>query len=253
MQDQHPSLLPFAIYMGDNTLILGHRLSEWCGYGPVLEQDIAMTNLSLDLIGHARMYYQWAATLEGKGRTEDDIAYLRTEREYTCALLTEQPNGDFAHTIIRQFLFDTWHLSLLEAMASSPVSELSAIAEKAVKEVRYHYKWSSDWVLRLADGTDESRSRTLAALDDLWMYREELFLPAAFEMQLIQAEIIPNPENLRSKSNMLIKNIFDACGLDTPTDSPIQKGGKTGIHTEHLGHLLAELQYMQRAYPGMQW
>lgn len=253
MQDQHPALLPFAIYMADNTLILGHRLSEWCGYGPVLEQDIAMTNLSLDLIGHARMYFQWAAILEGKGRTEDDIAYLRTEREYTCALLTEQPNGDFAHTIIRQFLFDTWHLPLLEAMVDSPVSELSAIAEKAVKEVRYHYKWSSDWVLRLADGTDESRSRTLTALDDLWMYREELFLPAVFEMQLIQAGFIPDPENHRAKSNVLIKNIFDACALDIPANSPVQKGGKTGIHTEHLGHLLAELQFMQRAYPGLQW
>lgn len=253
MTTQTQSLFLFARSMGDNCLILGHRLGEWCGHGPVLEQDIAMTNISLDLIGQARLYYQYAAELEGMGRTEDDLAYLRTEREYTNVLLAEQPNGDFAHTVVRQFLFDAWHLPFLRTMSQSPDEGLRAIAEKAVKEVTYHLKWSRDWMLRLGDGTQESHRRMTEALDDLWMYRSELLEPAAFEKRLIDAGVLADPESYRSAWEETLTSTLREGTLDLPSDPVHQTGGKTGIHTEHLGHLLAELQYMQRAYPGLEW
>lgn len=243
----------FAVYMGDNCLILGHRLSEWCGHGPVLEQDIAMTNISLDLIGQSRLYYQYAAILEGKGRTEDDIAYLRTEREYTNVLLAEMPNGDFAHTVIRQFLFDAWHLPFLREMSHSTDTGLREIAEKAVKEATYHWKWSHEWVLRLGDGTAESHRRMEEALDDLWMYRYEMLMPAAFEQTLIEAGILPDYKLIEPAWQTSIREVLQEATLTTPSDEVRQSGGKRGIHTEHLGHLLSDLQYMQRAYPGQVW
>jgi ring-1,2-phenylacetyl-CoA epoxidase subunit PaaC len=239
--------------MGDNTLVLGHRLSEWCGHGPVLEQDIAMTNIALDFIGQARLYYQLAAELEGKGRTEDDIAYLRNEREYINVLLTELPNGDFAHTIFRQFLFDAWHVPFLKMLSESTEARLGGIAEKALKESTYHLKWSSEWVIRLGDGTAESQQRMLAAIEELWMYREELLLPADFEQELIEAGIIPAPDAIRQSWSNTIQHVMHEAGLPIPQSEVRQKGGKTGIHTEHLGHLLTELQYVQRTWPGQVW
>jgi ring-1,2-phenylacetyl-CoA epoxidase subunit PaaC len=250
---QTNALFSFAVYMGDNSLVLGHRLSEWCGHGPVLEQDIAMTNISLDLIGQARMYYQLAADLEARGRTEDDLAYLRVEREYTNVLLVEQPNGDFAQTVMRQFLYDAWHLPFLKALCDSPEQRLSEIAGKAVKEATYHLKWSREWVLRLGDGTEESHRRIHEALQDLWIYREELLLPADFEEVLIDAGILPAPTDIRPLWQHTIVQTLHEAGLEIPVSPVIQKGGKTGIHTEHLGHLLSELQYVQRAYPGQVW
>lgn len=247
------ALFRFALYMGDNSLILGHRLSEWCGHGPILEQDIAMTNISLDLIGHARLYYQFAADLEGKGRTEDDLAYLRHEREYTNVLLAELPNGDFAHTVFRQFLYDAWHLPFLKGLSESPEVGLRGIAEKAVKEASYHLKWSSEWVLRLGDGTAESHQRMLQAIDDLWMYREELLLPADHEQQLIQSGIIPSPDDIRAEWSATITQVLQEAGLPIPEHAVRQQGGKKGVHTEHLGHLLTELQYVQRTWPGQVW
>lgn len=252
-QPASPSLFQFALYMADNCLVLGHRLGEWCGHGPVLEQDIAMTNISLDLIGQARLYYQYAAELEGKGRTEDDLAYLRSEREYTNALLVELPNGDFAHTIARQFLFDAWHLPFLKTLLSSPDAGLADIAGKAVKEVTYHLKWSREWVLRLGDGTDESHRRMQAALDEAWMYRLELLMPAPFEQRLIDAGVLVGPEEIRDQWEQTIADTLREATLTTPDDPAVQTGGKTGVHTEHLGHMLADLQYMQRAYPGLEW
>lgn len=246
-------LFQFAVYMGDNSLVLGHRLSEWCGHGPVLEQDIAMTNIALDFIGQARLYYQLAADLEGKGRTEDDLAYLRVEREYTNVLLVEQPNGDFAHTVVRQFLYDAWHHAFLTALCKSTDDRLRAIAGKAVKEATYHLRWSSEWVLRLGDGTEESHRRTQEALQDLWIYREELLLPADFEMPLIDEGILPAPDSLRPVWQQTITGTLREAGLEVPVSPVVQQGGKTGIHTEHLGHLLSDLQYVQRAYPGQVW
>lgn len=243
----------FARHMGDNGLILGHRLSEWCGHGPVLEQDIAMTNIALDLIGQARLYYQLAAEMHPSDLTEDDIAYLRPERAYSNVLLVEQPNGDFAHTVLRQFLFDAWHLPFLHRLCDSPESGLGEIAAKAVKEVSYHYRWSREWVIRLGDGTEESHRRMTQALDDLWIYREELLLPSDWEQTLIRSEIIPDPDVLRPEWQHAIHATLSEAGLPIPQTPVIQQGGKNGIHTEHLGHLLAELQYMQRAYPGQVW
>ena len=253
MPPQTQSLFQFARYMGDNCLVLGHRLSEWCGHGPVLEQDIAMANIALDLIGQSRLYYQYAAQLEGQGRTEDDMAYLRTEREYTNALLVELPNGDFAHTIVRQFLFDAWHLPFLRAMTQSPDQGLRDIAEKAVKEVTYHLKWSRDWMLRLGDGTAESHRLMIEALEELWMYRSEFLDPAPFEQRLIDAGVLPDPEALRPDWEATLAATLEEASLAAPSDPVHQRGGKSGVHTEHLGHLLSELQFMQRAYPGQEW
>jgi ring-1,2-phenylacetyl-CoA epoxidase subunit PaaC len=246
-------LFDFAVHMGDNSLVLGHRLSEWCGHGPVLEQDIAMTNIALDLIGQARMYYQLAADVEGRGRTEDDLAYLRVEREYTNVLLVELPNGDFGHTVMRQFLYDAWHYPFLQALCDSPESRLADIAGKAVKEASYHLKWSREWVLRLGDGTAESHQRLAGALEDLWMYREELLLPSPAETALVAEGLIPDPERIRPVWLQTIADTLSEAGLEEPQSPVRQQGGKTGIHTEHLGHLISELQYVQRAYPGQVW
>lgn len=253
MTSPHGPLFDFAVHMGDNSLVLGHRLSEWCGHGPVLEQDIAMTNIALDLIGQARLYFQLAADLENQGRSEDDIAYLRVEREYTNVLLVELPNGDFAHTVMRQFLYDAWHLPFLQALAGSPESRLADIAGKAVKEAAYHLKWSREWVLRLGDGTAESHRRITEALQDLWMYREEFFLPGPAEQALITAGTLPDPERMRTIWQQILSDTLAEAGLEEPQSPVRQQGGKRGIHTEHLGHLLSELQYVQRAYPGQVW
>lgn len=236
------------LHLADNALILGQRNAEWCGHGPVLEQDIAITNISLDLIGQARNFYQYAAELMGNGNTEDSLAYLRTEREYKNCLLVEQPNGDWAQTMLRQFLFSAYQSLLYSTLENHPDQQLAAIAAKSKKEVTYHLRWSSEWVIRLGDGTGESKQRMLAAIDALWPYTGELFLPAAYELEAgIQVSSFEQAwmEN--------IKSVFDEAGLTIPVNTFMQKGGKQGIHTEHLGYILTELQYMQRAYPDSQW
>lgn len=244
------ALINYCLHLADNALILAHRNSEWCGHGPILEQDIALTNISLDLIGQARNFYQYAATLKNDGSTEDSLAHLRAEREFKNCLLVEQPNGDWAQTILRQFLFSSYQYLLYQQLQDSKNEQLSAIAAKALKEVAYHLRWSSEWVIRLGDGTEESHQRMLYAIDELWTYTGELFEPVSYETN---CEFAVTVADLREAWNKKVKEIFDEATLIVPGKSFTQTGGKTGTHTEYLGFILAELQYMQRTYPGCEW
>lgn len=246
-------LFDYCLQLADTSFLLGHRLSEWCGHGPVLEQDLAMTNIALDLIGETRNLYQYAGELEGKGRSEDELAYLREAVEYRNPLLVEQPNGDFADTVMRQFLFDTYHFYLLQALQSCPDPQLAAIAAKSFKEVSYHIKWSSEWVIRLGDGTEESRRRIDKALDHLWTYSGELFSMTDTEKALFEKGYIPDYSLLKSSWQQHVNKVFEEATLEVPQEVWMQKGGKEGIHTEQLGFVLAELQYLQRTYPGLEW
>jgi ring-1,2-phenylacetyl-CoA epoxidase subunit PaaC len=247
-------LFHYVLQLADTSLILGHRLSEWCGHGPILEQDLAMANIALDLLGETRSLYQYAAELEGKGRTEDDLAYLRAAVEYRNPLLVEQPNGDFAHTIVRQFLFDNFHYPFLQQLKSSPDERLAGIAEKAVKEAAYHLKWSSEWIIRLGDGTPESRQRVEKAISSLWRYAAELTTPTATEKALQEVGIIPDYAALQPAMAAHLAHVLAEATLPTPAASTFAlAGGKEGRHSEHLGYILTELQYVQRAYPGLTW
>jgi ring-1,2-phenylacetyl-CoA epoxidase subunit PaaC len=246
-------LIQYTLHLADNPLILGHRNSEWCGHGPVLEQDIAITNISLDLIGQARNFYQYAATLIGNGATEDSLAYLRKEREFKNCLLAEQQNGDWAQTILRQFFFSQYQYLLFQKLQNSKDEQLAAIAEKSLKEVTYHLRWSSEWVIRLGDGTEESHQRMLNAIDQLWMYTGELFTATAYELQVISEGIGVDVALLKPKWEEKVKEIFTEATLSYPDNVFMQTGGKGGRHTEHLGYILAELQFMQKAYPGCEW
>ena len=255
----------YTLHLADDALILGHRNSEWCGHGPVLEQDIAITNISLDLIGQARNFYQYAAKLinefsrtpsfgGGKGEvSEDTLAYLRDNREFKNCLFVEQPNGDWARTILRQFLFSSYQFYLYQQLQNSSDGQLAAIAEKSLKEVTYHLRWSSEWVIRLGDGTEESHRRMLNAIDELWMYTGELFETASYELQAASKEIGINLASIKSKWEEKVKEIFSEATLPYPGKVFMQTGGREGRHTEHLGYILAELQFMQRAYPNSEW
>jgi ring-1,2-phenylacetyl-CoA epoxidase subunit PaaC len=226
MTVQTDTPLEYLLHLADNVLILGHRLSEWCGHGPVLEQDIALTNISLDLVGQARMYYQYAAEIEGNGKTEDDLAYLRDVPEFRNFLLTEQPNGDWGQTIVRQFLFDAWHHPLLKALTESRDQRI----------------------------TDESNRRMNTALDMLWPYTGELFTDTPMDMAIHKKEIAPLPSSIHTQWMDTVTEVLNRATLTIPNNDWAQLGGKTGQwHTEHLGHILAEMQWMQRAYPNMQW
>jgi len=251
--DKNKALFDYTIRQADNALILGHRISEWCGHGPSLETDIGMTNIALDLIGHARNYYNYAAQVEGKGRTEDDLAYLRVDREYKNVLLVEQPNEDFAYTVARQFIFDTFNYHFTKALEASEDAQLAAIAKKSIKEIAYHYRWSAEWVIRLGDGTDISHQKMQTALNDLWMYAEEAFMADEVDALMAEEGIGVDLATIKPKFDERIAFILKEATLELPEEEWMQKGGKQGIHTEHLGHILAELQYMQRAYPGMEW
>ncbi|MBE2231195.1 MAG: phenylacetate-CoA oxygenase subunit PaaC [Chitinophagaceae bacterium] len=238
----------YILHLADNSLILGQRNSEWCGHGPVLEQDIAITNITLDLVGQARSLYQYAASLLGEGTTEDSLAYLRTEREFLNCLLVEQPKADWAHTVLRQFFFSTYQYYLCQQLLSHPDAQLAAIAEKSLKEVRYHVRWSGEWVIRLGDGTTESKQRLQLALAALWPYTGELFMPAAYESG--QGTDL---SAIRPLWNEKVQAVLREATLDLPGETFMHSGGKTGVHTEHLGFILAEMQYMQRTYPGCEW
>lgn len=260
------ALIDYTLHLADNSLILGQRNSEWCGHGPVLEQDIAITNISLDLIGQARNFYQYAAVLlnkksaakvssgggdsEGVGGeiTEDSLAYLRKEREFKNCLLVEQPNGDWAQTMVRQFLFSQYQYLVYQQLQASSDETLAAIAAKALKEVTYHLRWSSEWVIRLGDGTDESHKRMLKAIDELWRYTGELFISVDYEKES-EVDFTRLKEEWMNK----VKEVFDEAALTFPEKFFMQIGGKEGKHTEQLGYILTELQYMQRAYPGCEW
>ncbi len=243
----------FLLRMGDSALILAQRLSEWVGKGPVLEEDIAQTNVGLDLIGQARMWLSYAGEVEGAGRDEDALAFRRDQHEFRNALIVEQPNGDYADTIARQFLFDRWHLLALRAMTASRDERVAAIAAKAAKEVAYHAERSSDWVIRLGDGTGHSHARMAGAIDALWMYTGELFLPDAVDDAMAKAGIGPDLAALAAPWRESVASVLAEATLALPSDDFAQRGGRQGTHTEHLGHLLTEMQFLQRAYPDARW
>ncbi len=249
MNDNNKILADYVIHLADNALILGQRNSEWCGHGPVLEQDIAITNISLDLIGQARSLYQYCAQLKADSSTEDSLAYLRDARDFKNCLLVELPKGDWAQTITRQFFFSTYQLLLYTHLQQSTDTQLAAIAEKSLKEVTYHVRWSSEWVIRLGDGTEESHARMEKAIDELWPYTGELFLPAPYESVNAAVDVSSLKESWLQKIN----EIFAEATLNEPKEGWWQTGGKEGVHTEHLGYILADLQFLQRAYPGMEW
>ncbi len=247
-------MFEFLCRMGDNALILGHRLSEWCGHAPVLEEDIALANTALDLIGQAQLWLGLAAEMEGQGRTADDLAMLRDAGAFRNLLLVEQPNGDFGQTMMRQCLFDAWHLGMLRGLAGSSEARVAEIAAKAEKEVTYHAERSSDLVIRLGDGTAESHGRMQKALDRLWPLVGEMFHSDPVDEAMAAAGIAPNPADLRPGFDTAVQAIMGQATLVLPEHGFIRKGGKTGKqHSEHLGHLLAEMQFLQRAYPGASW
>ncbi|PDT81571.1 1,2-phenylacetyl-CoA epoxidase subunit PaaC [Sinorhizobium sp. BJ1] len=246
-------LCEFLLRMGDNALILGHRLSEWCGHAPALEEDIALANTSLDLIGQTQLWLGLAGEIEGRGRSADDLAYLRDARDFRNLLLTERPNGDYGKTLMRQFLFDAWHYLYLKGLRASSDRRIAEIAEKASKEAAYHIERSHDLVIRLGDGTAESHTRMQEAVDDLWAYTGEMFVNEASDATLAAADVAPEPQSLKAEWDALVAETLSEATLKKPADGYMHKGGKRGLHTEHLGYILAELQFLQRAYPGANW
>lgn len=248
------ALFEFLCRMGDNTLILAHRVSEWCGHAPVLEEDIALANTALDLIGQTQMWLTLAGEVEGKGRSADDLAMLRDAWDFRNLLLVEQPNGDFGQTIMRQFLFDAWHVEMLQALTSSNDERIAAIAAKSLKEALYHVERSGDTVIGLGDGTTESHKRMQSALDLLWPYVGEMFKPDDIDRKMAEAGIAPDLVELRHAFDRRVSAAMSEATLSVPDSRFAHKGGKTGFqHSEHLGHLLTQMQWLQRAYPGARW
>ena len=247
-------LFQFLLRMGDNTLILGHRVSEWCGHSPVLEEDIALANTALDLIGQTQMWLGLAAEVQGEGASADDLAFHRDVWDFRNVLLTEVPNGDFGRTMMRQFLFDAWHSIMLGRLIKSDDPRVAEIAAKASKEVTYHLERSGDTVVGLGDGTEESHARMQEALDYLWPYVGEMFVSDGTDAAMVQAGIAPDPAGLRDEFDALVGRVMDEATLTIPESRWAHKGGRTGaMHTEHLGHLLTQMQWLQRAYPGASW
>lgn len=243
----------FLLRMGDNALLQGQRMSEWCSRGPILEEDIAMSNLSLDYLGRARAFYQYAAAIEGKNRTEDDLAYKRDERHYYNHLITELPIGDFAFTIVKQWLTSTFDHLVFVKLQDSLDERIEALAEKIDKEARYHKSHAQDWFIRLAFGTEESKSRIQNAINDLWMYTGEMFEMHEQDDMLVKAKIGVDFISLKPEWEHIILPLCKNAAIEIPDVTYMQTGGNQGIHTEHLGHLLSELQYLQRAYPTATW
>lgn len=244
----------FILHLADTSLILAQRLCEWCGHGPILEQDIALSNMALDLLGQAGNYYEYAASLGDGGDTADSLAMLRSEREYKNLLLVELPNGDFGRTVARQFFFDTFQELLLRQLLQAKDLKLRGIAEKSLKETRYHLRWSSEWMIRLGDGTEESHRRMQQAVDYLLPFLGEFFLPADYEQVLVGKGLIPDPADVKAVWEENVYAVLHEATLEADfSTAPVQKGGKQGVHTEHMGYILAELQFMQRTYPGLEW
>lgn len=247
-------LFEFLLRMGDSPLILGHRLSEWSGHGPTLEEDIALTNIALDLIGQTTLWLELAGEVEGQGRSADDLAFLRDVWDFRNVLLVELPNGDFGQTILRQFFFDAWSSIQLGRLQTSSDSRVAAIAEKASREVAYHVERSADLVVRLGDGTEQSHARMVAALTYLWPYVGEMFAGDAVDAAMVKARVAPDPAGLRPEFDQLVKAVLTEATLPVPDTDFAHKGGRDGaMHTEHLGHLLCQMQWLQRAYPGAEW
>ena len=246
-------LQKYVIQLADNALILGQRLGEWCGHGPILEQDIAISNIALDQIGQARSLFQYASKLDALGRDEDQIALLRPENEYLNCLLVELPNVDWAYTVVRQFLYDSYAKPFYQALTESTDATLAAIAHKSIKEVTYHQRFSSEWVIRLGDGTELSHQKMQGALDFLWPYRNELVINTALEADLIEAGIAVDLDKIRPQFDEHIHTVLETATLKVPSNSWNHAGGKSGKHTEAFAYLLLELQYMQKAYPNLTW
>jgi ring-1,2-phenylacetyl-CoA epoxidase subunit PaaC len=243
----------YALRRADDSLILGHRLSEWCGHAPMMEEEMALANIGLDLIGQARTLYSYAAKIEAAGNDEDTYAYLRDARQFRNLLLVEQPNGDFAKTIVRQLLYSAFADPYWRAMTASVDEGLAAIAARSEKESAYHLRHSAEWVVRLGDGTAESHARAQAALDDLWCYTGELFELDEAERALVEQGVLIDPATLRAQWSEMVCAIVERATLSLPQAAWMQTGGRIGRHSEHLGHLLSELQYLQRSYPGATW
>ncbi|MCW5520841.1 phenylacetate-CoA oxygenase subunit PaaC [Aureitalea sp. L0-47] len=250
---KNQDLYKYVLGVADNSLILGQRLGELCGHGPNLETDIALTNIALDLFGQTRSYYQYAAKLEGNGKTEDDVAMLRLERDYKNVLLVEQPNTHFGHVIARQYLFDVFHYQLMTALLNSNDETLAAIAAKSIKEVSYHKRFSGDWLKRLGDGTEESHEKMQEAIDHYWPYTDELFDMTESDVKMAAEGIGVDVSEFKESYYKEVSDLLEEATLEVPANPYFKKGGKEGIHSEHMGYILTELQYMQRTYPNMTW
>ncbi len=246
-------LFEFLLQMGDNCLILAHRNSEWCGHGPALEEDIAVSNISLDLIGQTQLWLGLAGEVEGKGRSADDLAYLRDVFDFRNVLLVERPNEDYGLTLMRQFLFDAWHLPMLQALLKSSNQQIAEIAEKSGKEVAYHLERSTDLVIRLGDGSAESHQRMQTSLNELWSYTGELLEFDDLNSALVDDGVVPEAAYIVDAWNTHVSMALNQATLKTPDGDFVRRGGKRGIHSEHLGFVLAEMQFLQRAYPGAVW
>lgn len=250
----NPHYTDFVLHLADTNLILAQRLCEWCGHGPILEQDIALSNIALDLLGQAHNYYDYAAVLIGNNQSADTLAMLRQEREYKNLLLAELPNGDFGRTVTRQFFFDSFYVLFLDQLLKVGDPALRGIVEKSLKETKYHLRWSSEWIIRLGDGTEESHRRMQEALDYLLPFVGEMFLKSDYQQALIDANLLPDPRDFKVTWEENIQEILGQATLEANLkEIHVQQGGKQGKHTEYLGYVLTELQYMQRAYPGMEW
>jgi ring-1,2-phenylacetyl-CoA epoxidase subunit PaaC len=246
-------LCEYLLRLGDDRLVLGHRMSEWCGHGPILEEDIAMSNIALDLIGHATSWLALAGTVEGKGRNEDALAYFRDAVRYRNALMVELPNGDFGFTMMRQFLFDAHSVLLLDALSRATDERVAAIAAKCLKEGKYHLRHSSEWIVRLGDGTDESKARVQDSLDALWRYTGELFEHDAVDDAVAALGLTVDHDGLRSRWRTMVAEVVQRATLTLPEDGAMRRGGRVGKHTEHLGHMLSEMQIVARSHPGATW
>lgn len=253
MSGQAHALRDYALRLGDDALVLGQRLSEWCGHAPMLELDLALANIGLDLLGQAQHFLAYAGALEGKGRDADALAFHRDVMDFKNCLLVEQPNGDFAQTIARQFLFSTWHELYLDALTTSSDETLAAVAAKGVKETAYHAKLASEWVVRLGDGTDESRERVVHGLDWMWRFVDELFHDDLIDQMVTGMDAGVDKAALRPAWDVRIDAALADAGLERPAPRRGILGGRSGRHSEHLGHMLSEMQFLQRAYPGATW
>ena len=249
----HSAHLDYVLRIADTSLVLGQRLAEWCGHGPVIEEDIALTNIALDLVGQARLLLSHAGALEGQGRDEDQLAFLRREPEFRNLTIVELPNGDFGRTILRNFLVAEWQRELYQALAKSSDTELAAIAAKSLKETRYHLQHASDWVVRLGDGTEESHRRMQAAVDVLWPYTAEFFSATPTDDVAVATSVGPAWPSLEAAWTAAVTPVLEVATLKVPARTPFLTRGKLGMHSEHFGHLLTEMQYLQRTYPGGTW
>ena len=251
--NKQEAIFEYTLRIADDSLLLGHRVSEWCGHGPILEEDIALTNVALDLIGQATNFFDYAAKVQNQGKNCDDLAFLRLEREYKNVLLVEQKNGHFGDTIARQFFFDVFRKLYFEQLSKSEDKDLAGIAEKSLKETKYHLKHSSEWMIRLGDGTAESHEKIQESVNYLWKFTDELFYMDQIDQLLITENIAVDLDAIKAAWKSYINEIFIQATLTIPTNGWQQAGGRKGLHSEHMGYALAELQYMQRAYPNMQW